>query len=203
MLKEKIKSNAKLKKFLHWLITSRQNPRPRLWVRWFVNPLIFKKGKGSVIRQCARLDIFPWNKFMLGEKSTIEDFATVNNGVGDVCIGNDTRIGIGNTLIGPVYIGNHVIIAQNVVISGMNHGYEDVAIPIKDQLVTTSKIIIEDEVWIGANSTIIAGITIGKHSVVAAGSVVVKDIPSYSVAVGNPAKVIKHFDPTKNRWKRL
>lgn len=59
---------------------------------------------------------------------------------------------------------------------------------------------IADDVWIGANSVIIGPCKIGKHSVIGANSVVTSDIPEYSVAVGTPAKVIKHYDFTKGQW---
>ena len=62
--------------------------------------------------------------------------------------------------------------------------------------------IIEDESWIGANTVITSGVHIGKHCVIGAGSVVTKDIPDYSVAVGNPTKVVKHYDPCGQQWKR-
>ncbi|MEI6048258.1 MAG: acyltransferase [Bacteroidota bacterium] len=202
-IKEQIKSNPKIKEFALFLITSKQNPRPRFWVRWFLNPLLHKKGKGTVIRRHTRIDVFPWNKFSTGQKCTIEDFVTINNGVGDVIIGNNSRIGIGNTLIGPICIGNDVIFAQNIVLSGLNHGYQDVHTPIKNQAVTKSPIKIEDEVWIGANSVVVAGVTIGKHSVIAAGSVVTKDIPPFSVAVGNPCRVIKHLNHETGIWERV
>jgi len=91
------------------------------------------------------MDVLPFNKFELGEYSTIEDFATVNNGVGDVIIGVKTRIGLGNVIIGPVQIGNNVMLAQNIVLSGLNHSYENIEIPIMNQQVTKSKIIIEDD----------------------------------------------------------
>jgi len=145
----------------------------------------------------------PFNNFVLGADSTIEDFCTVNNGVGDVIIGDRTRIGMNNVLIGPVTIGNDVMLAQNIVLSGLNHGYEDITLPPHNQPVTKKKIIIEDEVWVGANSVVVAGVTIGKHSVIAAGSIVTKDVPPYSVAVGNPAKVIKHYNPQTRVWERL
>ena len=121
-LKEKIKSNPKIKEFVLWMITSKRNPRPRFWVRHLLNPVIHKKGKGTVIRSRTRIDVFPWNKFSTGSYCTIEDFVTINNGVGNVIIGNNSRIGMGNTIIGPVCIGNDVIFAQNIVISGLNHG---------------------------------------------------------------------------------
>ncbi|MDP9081760.1 MAG: acyltransferase [Bacteroidota bacterium] len=196
-----IKSNPRLKQIAHKLIVT--NARPRLWLRWFVTPFIHQFGKGSVIRSNSRFDVFPFNKFSIGANSTIEDYCTVNNGVGDVIIGDDSRIGIGSVLIGPVTIGNQVILAQNIVVSGLNHTYTDVTIPIRLQKVTTTAIVIEDEVWIGANAVITAGVTIGKHSVVAGGSVVTKNIPPYSIAAGNPAKVIKQYDFEKKEWVRI
>lgn len=202
-LKEKLKSNPTIKKLVLWSITSSRNPRPRLWIRLFVNPLVHKKGKGTVIRRQTRIDVFPWNNFTLGQNCTIESFTTVNNGVGEVQIGNNSRVGIGNTIIGPVKIGNDVILAQNIVISGLNHGYQDVKIPIKDQPVTMARIIIEDEAWIGANSTIVSGVTIGKHSVVAAGSVVTKDVPPFSIVGGNPAKIIRKYSDESGKWERI
>ncbi len=69
------------------------------------------------------MDVLPFNQFQLGENSTIEDFSTVNNGVGDVIIGNNSLIGMGNTIIGPIQIGNNVIFAQNIVASALNHEY--------------------------------------------------------------------------------
>ena len=138
----KIKSNSKLKRLAHWSILIPNQARPRLWIKWFVNPFIHKRGKGSCIRRQTRLDVVPWNKFSLGEASTIEDFSAINNGVGDVIIGNRTRIGLSNTIIGPVNIGNDVRLAQNVVLSGLNHNYEEIDSPIHEQGVSTKPIII-------------------------------------------------------------
>ncbi|WP_235005396.1 acyltransferase [Pedobacter nyackensis] len=148
------------------------------------------------------MDVFPFNRFELGSKSTIEDFVTINNGVGDVIIGDKTMIGIGSVIIGPVTIGNHVMLAQNIVVSGLNHGYEDPNVPPSLQKETKKLIVISDDVWIGANSVITAGVTIGKHVVVGAGSVVTKDIPDYSVAVGNPARIIKQYSFNEGEWKK-
>lgn len=200
---EKIKSNKKLKGFVHWMLIPPYQARPRKWVSWFVNPFYHKKGKHAVIRRSTRMDVVPFNKFELGDYSTIEDFCTVNNGVGAVKIGSETRIGMSNVIIGPVTIGNSVIFAQNVVMSGLNHSYEDISLPISKQKEITSPITIEDECWIGANAVITAGVTIGKHSVIAAGSVVTKNIPAYSVAVGNPARVIKQYDFATKQWIRI
>lgn len=202
-LKEKIKTNKKLKDFVHWLLIPPHQARPRRWVSWFVNPFYHKKGKHAVIRRRTRIDVVPFNKFEIGDYSTIEDFCTINNGVGDVIIGKHTRIGMSNVLIGPVTVGNYVILAQNVVMSGLNHSYEDIHLPVSKQKVSTALITIEDECWIGANAVITSGITLGRHSVVAAGSVVTKTIPPYSVVAGNPARVIKQYDFETKQWARL
>jgi acetyltransferase-like isoleucine patch superfamily enzyme len=198
-----IKSNPKLKKIAHWLIIPNGQARPRLWVRWFVNPFIHKRGKNTIIRFNTRMDLFPFNKFEIGANSIIEDFATINNGVGDVSIGNNAGVGLSNVIIGPVKLGNYVMLAQNIVISGLNHGYEDVTIPPRMQKVVTKQITIEDNVWIGANCVITAGVTIGKHAIIGAGSVVTKDIPQFSVAVGNPARVIKKYNFETNSWGKI
>ena len=198
-----IKSNPKLKKFAHWLIIPKGQARPRLWVRLVVNPFIHKRGKNSIIRFSTRMDLFPFKNFEIGSNSIIEDFATINNGVGDVLIGNNCGIGLSNVIIGPVKMGNYVMLAQNIVVSGLNHGYEDVTLPPRVQKVVTKQITIEDNVWIGANCVITAGVTIGKHAVIGAGSVVTKDIPQFSVAVGNPARVIKKYNFETNSWGKI
>ena len=149
------------------------------------------------------MDVFPFNQFSLGERSVIEDFSTINNGVGDVFIGDRTIIGLGNTVIGPVKIGNDVMFAQNIVVSAMNHGYEDISIPPSKQKDIIKLITIDDEVWIGANCVITIGVTIGKHSIVGAGSVVTKDIPPYCIAVGNPARVIKRYNSETSTWEKV
>ncbi|MFN8153238.1 MAG: acyltransferase [Bacteroidia bacterium] len=148
------------------------------------------------------MDVLPFNKFSIGANSTIEDFSVVNNGMGDVIIGFGSRIGISNTLIGPVFIGNNVIIAQNVVISALNHGYQEIDTPIRLQPCTTAKVTVGDDSWIGANAVITAGVTIGKHAVVAAGSIVTRDVPDYSIVAGNPAKLIKQYNPATKTWEK-
>jgi acetyltransferase-like isoleucine patch superfamily enzyme len=201
-LKEKIKSNESLKKLAHWSILIPKQTRPRLWIKLFVNPFYHKKGKGAIVRPRTRMDVVPWNKFELGEDSTIEDFSAINNGVGDVIVGDRSKIGLSNTIIGPVTIGNDIRLAQNITLSGLNHNYEDVSRPIHVQGVSTAAITIEDGTWIGANAVVLAGVTIGKNCVIAAGSIVTKNIPSYSVAAGNPARVLKKYNHETKAWEK-
>ena len=131
------------------------------------------------------------------------DFSVINNGVGDVWIGNNTRIGIGNAIIGPAHIEDDVIFAQHVTVSGLNHQYKDVETPIHKQPISTKPIHIRTGAWIAANAVITAGVTIGKNSVIGAGSVVTKDVPDYSVVAGNPARLIKQYNQESKEWVRV
>ena len=199
----KIKNNPRLKRLtLHLLLVPRE-ARPRRWVRLLVNPFLHQRGRQSRIRWSTRLDVVPFNPFSLGYQSIIEDFSTVNNGMGPVTIGDRTLIGMSNVLIGPLRIGNDVILAQNIVLSGLNHGYQDTGLPIRDQPCTTAEIVVEDEVWIGANSVITAGVRIGRHAVVAGGSVVTKDVPPYTIVGGNPARPLKAYEAETGQWLRV
>ncbi len=201
-LKNRIKSSPTLNKWAHLLLKPKNQYRPRWWVRTLVNPFKHSKGKGTNIGRYARMDLMPYNDFSVGEKCLIEDFATINNAVGPVSIGDRTLIGLSSVVIGPVEIGEDVMLAQHVVLSGLNHSYENIYLPIKDQPVTTKNIIVEDGAWLGANVVVMPGITIGKNAVVAAGSVVVKNVPPFSVVGGNPAKVLKQYCPNRANWIR-
>lgn len=102
-----------------------------------------------------------------------------------------------------IRIGKNVLIADKVYISDNLHGYEDVNVPvIRQPIVQKMEVIIGDDSWIGENVCII-GSSVGKHCVIGANSVVTKDIPDYCVAVGSPAKVIKKFDFTLNKWVKI
>ncbi len=199
----KIKSNPKLKRLVLRMIAPQRNPRPRLWVRWFLNPLKHKRGKGATIRRNSRLDVFPWKKFEIGKLTTIESYCTINNGSGDVILGDRVRVGIGSVIIGPVKMGNGSGLGQHVFVSGFNHGYSDGTKNSSEQALDIRPTVIEDEAHIGANSVVLAGVTIGKRCQIGAGSVVTKDIPPFSIAVGNPARVIKQFNHHTGEWERV
>ncbi len=200
---QKIKSNPKIKEFVLWTIAPKRNPRPRLWVRLFLNPFVHKKGKGAKVRCRSRIDVFPWNRFEIGNLTTIEDFCTINNGSGNVLLGNRVRVGIGSVIIGPVTMGNGAGLGQHVFVSGFNHGYKDGTKNSSVQPLDIKPVIIEDEVHIGANSVVTAGVTIGQRSQIGAGSVVTKSIPPFSIAVGNPCRVIKRLNQATGIWERI
>lgn len=192
VVRERFNRNPKWKKFLDWVIMNQVETRPRWFIR-LLAPLYQHRGKHSVIHHSARMDTPPYRKFSLGDYSVIESFACINNAVGDVMIGDHTRIGLHNTIIGPVIIGSHVNLAQGITVTALNHNFEDSEKRIDEQGVSTSAVVIEDDIWIGANAVILPGVTIGHHSVVAAGAVVTKDVPPHSLVAGVPAKVIKQI----------
>jgi len=197
-----LENKPKLKKFLHYLMVHPYATRPRRWFRWFVYPFIIKRGKGSIIKRKARLDIIPSKKFQIGYRTIIEDYTIINNGMGDIIIGDRCAITSRVKLVGPVTIGNLVTMGSNAQITGLVHNFEDITVPIKDQGVTPIPTIVEDDVWIGGNSVIIQGLKIGTHSIIASGSVVTKDVPPYSVVAGNPARVLKQYNFETGTWER-
>lgn len=103
-------------------------------------------------------------------------------------IGDFSGVGYKSVIQGNVKIGNHVMMGPEVLIYTQNHNHSDISIPMDMQgFSCEKKVVVEDDVWIGARVIILPGVTIGKGSVIGAGSVVVKSVPPYSIAVGNPA----------------
>lgn len=194
MNKETIRAGLKgtpaLKRMLDLLIMNQRDARPRWYIR-LLAPFYQKRGRGSKIYGSVRMDTPPYRKFALGRRSVVESFCCINNAVGDVIIGDNTRIGLHNTVIGPVEIGSNVNLAQGIVVTALNHNFTDCTKRIDGQGTATAKVTIGNDVWIGANATVLPGVTIGNHCVVAAGAVVTKDVPPYSLVAGVPAKILK------------
>ena len=191
-IRTQMKGSPKMKRLLDYLMMNQRDARPRWYVR-LLAPLYQHRGRGSKIYHSVRMDTPPYRRFWLGRHSVIESFCCINNAVGDVTIGDYTRIGIHNTIIGPVCIGNHVNLAQGITVTALNHNFEDASKRIDEQGISTKPVVIGDDVWIGANAVILPGVTIGSHCVVAAGAVVTKDVPDNCVVGGVPAKVIKNI----------
>lgn len=110
----------------------------------------------------------------------------------DVLLNSDCKIGGQNG----IKIGNFVQLAYNVNLVSEDHAYDNPLLPIKNQgYKKTGPIIVEDDVWIGANAVIMPNITIGRGSIIGANAVVTKDIEPYAIVGGVPAKLIKYrFD---------
>jgi acetyltransferase-like isoleucine patch superfamily enzyme len=114
---------------------------------------------------------------------------------GKIIIGNKTFFNINCTVNasigGMIDIGSNCLFGPNVVIHSSNHRYSDISVPTIEQGHDCADIRIADNVWLGANVIVLAGVTIGEGAVVAAGAVVTQDVPEFSIVGGVPAKFIK------------
>ncbi|MEP7165513.1 MAG: acyltransferase [Ferruginibacter sp.] len=136
-----------------------------------------------------KFDAYKKNAKSFGNNVTLV-FPLTIEGIQSVSIGDNTAIGTYVHIwgYGGVSIGNRVQIATHASIISVTHDHSS------EKMYETSllkSVVIDDDVWIGANSTILPGITLGKGCVVGAGSVVTKDVPPLAIVAGNPAKVIK------------
>ena len=130
----------------------------------------------------------------VGKNVNIEKGAKLQSGIS---IGNNSGLGINSDINGNVTIGENVLMAPDVVIYTINHAYKIKNKSIISQGYSNEKpVIIEDDVWICRRVMIMPGVKIGKGAVLAAGAVVVKDVPKYAVVGGNPAKIIKFREET-------
>jgi acetyltransferase-like isoleucine patch superfamily enzyme len=150
----------------------------------------------SKVSKTASLDVTGEGSILIGDQCEVRHHAVlevIGRYGGTIKVGDRSVIGICNWLQGSgnITIGDDVIIGPYTCIVSTNHTYDDASIPVAQLPLTTDPIVIEDDVWIGANVTITCGVTIGAHSIIGANSFVNSDIPPYSIAVGSPAKVIK------------
>lgn len=124
------------------------------------------------------------------KKSNIKPEMIIGNGVS---IGSDSHITCANRII----IGNNVLTGKRLLITDNAHGSSNKSTldipPLKREIISNGPVIIKDNVWIGEKVSIMPNLEIGKGTIIAANSVVTKDIPAYSVAAGVPAKIIKQL----------
>ncbi|MFZ6049002.1 acyltransferase [Pseudomonas sp. CR3202] len=148
--------------------------------------LFFSKIKALILKMVGA---------KIGKRPTIYPNVWIFPGK-NLVLGDDVDIALGViiTTNGGVEIGNRTLIGYRAQIISANHNIPNNKGRIFGSGHTNKKVTIKDDVWIGANSIILPGVTIGEGSVIAAGSIVTKDIPAYSIAAGTPAKVIKTRD---------
>lgn len=146
------------------------------------------------------------NNVTISKNSRLAVFGEINKI--SITIGDGTYISFGFTALSTakssIKIGRDVLFASNVMITNENHGINpELDIPYMDQELTSNDVSIGDGCWIGEKAIILPGVNIGKKTIIAAGSVVTKSIPDYSIAAGNPARVIKKYDFTKKSWEKI
>lgn len=122
-----------------------------------------------------------------------------------VSMNDDVHIGC----IERVEIGDNVLMASKIYISDHNHGnyngptQDSPLVPPGERHLSHAPIVIEENVWLGEMVSVLAGVTIGRGSIIGANSVVSRDIPPYTIAVGAPAKAVKKFDEATQTWQRV
>ncbi|MDK2829032.1 MAG: hypothetical protein PWP67_1847 [Clostridium butyricum] len=196
------------------------NNRLFMVIRGIKHKFLFKKGKGLIfvgkkvkirshshikcgsgmtiedgcfINALCKNGVIIGNNFSIGRNSIIECTGVIRELGDELIIGNNVGIAA-NAFIsvrGKVEIGDSCIFGPYVKIFSENHNFNDLDTPIFLQGATQKGVKVGKDCWIGANVTILDGVKIGKKVVVAAGSVINKDIPDYSIVGGVPAKVLK------------
>lgn len=170
----------------------------------YPNKIVLRDGvrisRSSVLKANSPFD----NPIRIGLKTQIMEQVLLCANEGSISVGSHSWIGpqciiYGN---GHVKIGSNVMIAAKTTINTISHNHSLLDVPMSQQGINTAPVVIEDDVWIGLNTTILQGVTIGKGAIVGAGAVVTKDVPPYSIAVGVPAKVSSQRGNNKhNRFK--
>ncbi|MCC6369607.1 MAG: acyltransferase [Bacteroidia bacterium] len=135
----------------------------------------------------------------IGVGSELRPYCVID-GTKNVFIGNNVIVPENTRLItdpsdknSTIIIEDSVLFAPNVSVYATTHTFNSTELPVKQQALKNSSTIIKSGAWLGVNVVIMPGVTVGKNAVIGANSVVTKDIPDYSVAVGAPAKVVKQL----------
>lgn len=162
--------------------------RQKIFQAWLERKFNFAIGSKSFVSEQAYVYNFKHESLSIGDSSYISAYVSIT---GRTSIGNNSSVNNNCSLRGPIDIGDNVRIGAYSSIIGFNHGHGDRDKPVHLQKSTFKGVWIKDNVWVGANVTILEGVVVGNNSIVAAGSVVTKNVPPYVIVAGNPAKVIK------------
>ena len=178
---------------------------------WAITQYIYKRrfgyiGNGTILFKPLQLD--NTKSISIADGSFVAEGAWLMGGKDSntptLKIGNKTVIGHYSHIVGlsKVCIENDVLIADRIFISDCTHEYEMISKPVAEQPVKIIKpVTIGEGSWLGEN-VCVCGANVGKHCVIAANSVVTKDIPDYCVAAGSPAKVVKKYNFETEMWEK-
>lgn len=126
-----------------------------------------------------------------GQNVNIEKGANFGRGCG-ISIGNNSGLGVNSLVRGPLTIGENVMMGPDVMILTTNHVFDNIDIPMIEQGYEKKYVVIGNDVWIGARVIILPGIIINDGAILAAGSVVTKNVPERAIVGGNPARILKY-----------
>ena len=163
------------------------------------HPQMISVGRSVVIEDYVTIDALSQQGVILGDNVTIAKYSTIQcTGVirslgSGLKIGDNSAVGAYSFLgaQGGITIGRDVIMGPRVSFHAENHKYDNLRLPIRLQGETRRGIVVENDCWIGAGAIILDGVHIETGCVVAAGSVVTKDVPPFSIVAGSPARIIK------------
>ena len=132
-------------------------------------------------------------KMFIGERSALFDDVIIS-GVGEVRIGDRTTIGHNSVLVSRqlIEVGNDTMLAAYCYVLDVDHEFADPSVPIPEQGLRIKPVKIGSNVWVGAHTIILRGVTIGDGAVIGANSVVTEDVPPYAIVAGSPAKLVKY-----------
>ena len=151
--------------------------------------------------------IFIGNDVMIRDGSRLEavtEYADIKyNPIITIGDGTSIELSVHIGAANSVRIGKNVMIAGRVTILDHDHGFENPTIPPLHQPLRVGEVQIDDGVWLGENVVVCKNVSIGQNAVIGANSVVTKDVPAFSVAVGNPAHVIKQYNPLNEQWEKV
>jgi acetyltransferase-like isoleucine patch superfamily enzyme len=164
------------------------------------NKRYIRVGRNFIIEDDAEIQGLSRHGITFGDRVTVGRFASIRpsgNYGGEIgeglVVGDNSNIGaycyIGCS--GFIQIGNNVMMSPRVSLYAENHNYAEVTRTMKEQGVTREYIIIEDDCWIASHAVVVAGVTIGRGSIIGAGTVVTKDVPPYSIVAGVPGRVVR------------
>lgn len=165
-----------------------------VWLRYVAYKPLFKKVNGF-FRIDSGVTILGFKNIEIGNNvSLMKNSYVYAHEQGEITIGDNFSMNSNSQLgasSGKIVIGKDCAVAPNCVLRAANHNFDNPSVPFRLQGHKYGEIIIEDDVWIASNCVITANTKIGKSSIVGAGSVVTKNVESYSIVGGVPAKLIK------------
>ena len=156
-----------------------------------ITPKYIRMGRNTFVWKNARIQAFPtYRGTSYNPMIILHDGVTIQQNVHITCAER-------------IEIGENTAIVANVTITDIIHPYTAKDEHMNDQKLVVKPVSIGPYCSIFNNAVILAGVTIGKHVVIGANSVVTHDLPDYCVAVGNPARIIKRYNPTTDKWEKV
>ena len=186
----------------------RTNPPCELWRKlkcrlfaWFNSYAFGAFGKHNYLFD---LDLLNPQNIFLGSNLWISKTRLASSKGGKLIIGNHVAIGRFSQIyaLQSIIIEDGVLMAENTLISDNTHTFTDITTPVRDQdIKPLGNVVIGSGTWIGRN-VVVNGCKIGRNCIIGAYTFLKKDIPDYCVVVGNPARIVKRYNPQSGQWEK-